>query len=1461
MALLITLYLVFRSTTVQTLLVRVAADYFSKTLNTEIRIKGFDLSLHHGVLIEGISVLDYRRDTLFRASELGVKPGMYSFKTKKINIRNVLIRDGLFQLLTHKGDSAINLQFILDHFASADTTPADTTPSKPPAITLTALILDNVHFRMQDLNTPAEPEGMDYSHLDIRQIQLELNNISFDEFSIHAVIRHLSARESCGINLQGLSGSFQVGSRFIKAKKLHLKTDHSDLSMDLDFLYEDWNAYNDFLNAVTIKARIDSSFLDMQDIGFFAPDLHPMDNKFHLKGNIRGTISNFKARDLWFRFGSQTSFKGDINMMGLPDISETFIDLNIKQLVTNAGDIEAIVLPGDAEIPDMPGLVEDAGVVSLKGKFTGFFNDFVANANLKTALGNVATDLALFRRPGDPLLHYKGNLSAKALKLGKISGNESLLGNTCFRAEINGKGLSADDADLSLDLQIDSLGFNRYNYRNINVSGKLADKEFKGNLDVNDPNLDFRFIGDIDMRDSIPDVDFRADIGHAQLFNLHLLERDSANILSTSLIVKMRGTNPDNLDGSVSLKNTTYYEGSKSITLDNLALQTRQDANRAKSYHLTSDFADADFTGTFNFSSLIPSLITFINGYIDSFNLNSPVEVSANTSNQELQYNIRIKDSEEVTRVFLPFIKISPGAVIFGSFDDQNGSLIVQGNAEKVNLSGFELNNWYLHAETSRENLEILTGAQSIYPEKKKEEDSVIMKLDSLLLISDIRHDSIIYNLRWTTGPDSSLIGGLISFVHDPLIEMKFTDFEVYLDRQYWNISPQNRIIIDSSRITADNLVFRTGEQYLSVQGTVSDRDTDTLTLRFNKVDISKVDKILGQTAVDLDGILQGKVQLVNPFNDLIALADLKVNKLTFNRELLGDAALYVAYDAPESRVNINADILYTGNIGTNIPLSLAGFVSLKETSPVLNLDLKLKNLNLKMFNPFIADFMAGLAGLASGEVRIRGNPAKPLLTGRLEFMRTEFKLNFLNVPYSFADVITIDTNAFTLRNVTLYDSLGHKSLVNGRITHQSFSNLALDLNVEMEDFSAYNNGYSRGSMFYGKARASGTVKVSGPVENLSIEVKATNGGKTHITIPIDLTRSVGRADYIIFVDPEQDSIQNLPDQTPRGTANTGLSLNLALRINDDAEVEVFFPEQLGNLKASGTGNLLMTMTPSTPFTLAGTYKLTKGFFLFQLKNYLRLPMSLLEGSSISWSGDPTDANISISAVYKTKAPLKGLTTETSLESTRIPVECIIRLSGKMMNPNISFSLHMPNVEESLKNQVYSVIDTNNAAVMTEQSFYLLVLNQFKPVVGGTSAVDMSGTAFSLVTNQLSSMISQVASNVSVNMNYKPGTASTTQEFDVGISTQLFDDRLLIDGTFGMNAQSANTRQTSTVVGDLNVEYILTRNRRWRVRAFNRTNTLTILNNNAPYTQGVGIKYQRDFFSFPELLGIGRKKE
>ena len=140
--------------------------------------------------------------------------------------------------------------------------------------------------------------------------------------------------------------------------------------------------------------------------------------------------------------------------------------------------------------------------------------------------------------------------------------------------------------------------------------------------------------------------------------------------------------------------------------------------------------------------------------------------------------------------------------------------------------------------------------------------------------------------------------------------------------------------------------------------------------------------------------------------------------------------------------------------------------------------------------------------------------------------------------------------------------------------------------------------------------------------------------------------------------------------------------------------------------------------------------------------------------------------------------------------------------------------------------------------------------------------MDVSSTSLSIVTNQINSWLSGMTQNLNIGVNYNPGSSTTSQDIDMTVSTQLFDDRLLIDGTFGMSSyKNTTSAQASTIVGDINIEYILTKNRRWRIRAFNRTNTIDLLNNNAPYTQGVGISYQRDFYTWRELIKKSNTKK
>ena len=128
-------------------------------------------------------------------------------------------------------------------------------------------------------------------------------------------------------------------------------------------------------------------------------------------------------------------------------------------------------------------------------------------------------------------------------------------------------------------------------------------------------------------------------------------------------------------------------------------------------------------------------------------------------------------------------------------------------------------------------------------------------------------------------------------------------------------------------------------------------------------------------------------------------------------------------------------------------------------------------------------------------------------------------------------------------------------------------------------------------------------------------------------------------------------------------------------------------------------------------------------------------------------------------------------------------------------------------------------------------------------------------------------MLSKISKNVNVGFNYQRSAGTTVpQQVDVAVSTSLFGDRLLVDGLFGVNSYSSqntgtSNQQVSTIVGDINIEYLLTRNGRLRVKAFNRTNTIDLLTNNAPYTQGMGISFQRDFNNVADLFRSNKKKK
>ena len=82
------------------------------------------------------------------------------------------------------------------------------------------------------------------------------------------------------------------------------------------------------------------------------------------------------------------------------------------------------------------------------------------------------------------------------------------------------------------------------------------------------------------------------------------------------------------------------------------------------------------------------------------------------------------------------------------------------------------------------------------------------------------------------------------------------------------------------------------------------------------------------------------------------------------------------------------------------------------------------------------------------------------------------------------------------------------------------------------------------------------------------------------------------------------------------------------------------------------------------------------------------------------------------------------------------------------------------------------------------------------------------------------------------------------------MSKELFNSRLNIDGNFGVR----NNSSANNIIGDVNIDYKITNDGKFRVKAFNQSNDYTALLNQSPFTQGLGIYYKEDFESFSILF-------
>ncbi len=1437
----ISVRLVVRVPVVQTWLVQKVSAYLAGELNTKISVGAVDIKLFRSVVLRELYIEDLQQDTLLYATELEAKISTFEWNSRELILKSVTLDKARIGVKRYASPRAYNLDFILDYFSSGST---DTTAAAPWKVKIENIYLNNNTLSYRDLKYTNHTRCIDFDDILLTQFNVHLSDLEPLGDSVSLNVQKISFREKSGFVAKGFESAVLLKPQSIRFNKLHITTLYSEINSELEFQFESFEDFQDFIPKVRMEAEFNESVLSSNDLCYFASEFFEIDRKVAFHGRVKGTVDRFKARDLEVRYSPNTYFRGTVNMTGLPDFDETYMEIGVNELSMRRSDLLTIpVIPSDSgKMLSIPENIGALGVVKFKGKFNGFYNDFVAYGNISTALGYATTDLNLKIAPEDRNTAYKGSLKLHQFNMGAFWKLQPDLGLVTMDVNLKGRGFELKNIDANLEGNVSRIDAMGYSYTGIEVGGNLKQKLFSGNLEVNDPNVKLDFSGTIDFNRKLPQYNFEASVRDAYLQKLNLIDRDSSAHFSGDLSINMIGNSIDNAQGIIEAQDLAYTEGEKELYASSVALESV--ISNRRELKLRSDFADAQINGDYSLSLLPGAIRWIIASYIPAIQRQAIVP-----EGQDITFRANIKNLQPVLDIFYPDLQVAPKTLLEGNVNTTERNLKLEFSSNRISLASIVMDSVALHGKTSNSKLMLSTTLSNLVVN-----DSVHIR--NLKIDGQTDPVSADFNVELNgLNPERSraVFEILTGFPREGMATIQLKPSELLLNDVNWTLDTTNRIEIEKSSIRIDHLRLTSAAQALEISGIIGKDTSDKLLINFKDFYAEQLNPLLLIYDVEIGGRVNGNAQLSALQGKTILESDLLIDTLRWYSDTLGNADVSASFDSETGKVEVEG-VVTRGGIKN---ILVEGSYLIGKNDDELDFDITLQKTYLNSFSHYLEGLFSKISGVASANLTLTGTAKKPALRGKVLLQKAGLTVDYLNTAYTFNAEVSLDETTITCSDVTINDIKGNKGTLDLNIYHNHLRDFFFDINIRANKMQALNTGITDNDIFYGTAYASGKVSINGYLDNLAMNIGLKSEKGTRINIPLSNPEEVSQSNFITFI--KRDSV-SVDKDSLEGPDFSGLTLNMDFEVTPDATIAIIFDDKIGDvIEGSGSGNLSMTLSPTEDFKMFGNIEIVQGKYLFTMQNVINKPFIISPGGYLRWNGNPYDADMKIDAIYKIKTGLYDLFQDSTFKKL-VPVDLELHLKDKLFNPSISFDINVLNVDPTVENQVKRLINTEEEKY--RQAMALLVMRRFVPPVeySNRAPVNSGGVvganAYELLSNQLSNWVNQISSQVNVGVNYRPGDAITSEELEVALSTTILNDRVTIDGNVGYaNTTTSANQNTSNLVGDFNVEVKASKDGRVRFKAFNRSNNNTLINNvNSQYTQGVGVFYREEFNNVGELF-------
>lgn len=1445
----IMLIALLKSNRVQNAIVQVVATALSDNFQTKVEVGSIDYQLFNKIQIRDVYIEDLQQDTLFYVHDVLAEFRFFRLFRKQVLISECLL-DGLQANLSVDESGLMNFAFLFSDRGQKEKKKYD------GLVSIKDITLKSATFRFQKAGFPAHYTNVfSAGDISVHDLNARLELAYFSTDSLNASIHHLSFREQSGFVLSDLKTQIVAGTCGTEIPVLDLSLPHSDITVGQIVLRYDSieAAFADLWHNVQIDVPLEHAQVALSDIGALIPAFQRISGVLELSAHLRGSVSSLKMDNLVVCYNQRPLLAASMSVDGLPSLSDAYFYAEVSDLWLSKSSVQDFVADMRNEPFTLPDQLQSLGQVRYSGSLTGFLSEMVAYGMVKTDLGVIATDVLLKSADDFQRISMNGTVRSRNFRIGRLLGSNDV-GNITFNVNMSAQKTPKEPLNGRVNARIKSFGYKQYDYRDIVIRGNYNYGGFDGHLGIEDENLTCRIDGLFDLTQDLPLINIDIALDSLNLNALHLTENYENSNISTVATINLIGNSLDDINGYIVLENLQFRNKGEILNVGDISVNATT-SEKMNHFSVQSDYLNAIVNGRYRYSTLANTIQKFIMKYLPTL---IPAEqheaLMATTSDNIFEFDVYLKRMDEITRILEFPVHFPEISMVKGRINEPRNYFNLRIGLPVIQFAGTTVEDFTLNCDNADDQVNLLA-----YLQKGTMQNRITGYAHAVA-----RNDSIYSRVQWSnndTVVNSGVINTNVSIARQPdgqLANVHLYPSQIVISDSVWQLGKSDIAVYMDSTVHIKDFNFGRTDQFVRIDGIAGNTEQDSIRIHMKDLQLGYFLSFTEMAnSLSFDGRVSGDGYLYSLFRQPVFDAYASVTNATMNDVSLGTVEAEAKWERESKSVLING--LCKMEMDT-----IAKVVGL--FAPQLDsLDLKFKanGLDLGFLNRWLGSVLQDVSGTGYGNVHIFGKPSqkKTWIEAQTWVQDGSVGLDMLGTRYTFSDSIIMTPTSISIKDMGITDMEGHTGQVNAYIGHNGqFQDLQYNLRISCDNIIGMNTTMADNDFFFGKIYATGNVSIFGGQAETNIYVNARTNAKSKFNISLGSTSVAADNSFITFVNPALPAQEKSEKNVEDTDINHVLKLVLQVEITPEASIQLLIDPKGGGdmITAKGNGNMRFEYDTQQNINLLGTYTILSGSYLFTLQDMFRREFKLDNGSSITWTGNPFNAQVNIRGIYSLTASLKDLMDETLLRSTTrtsVPVNCILNLSDNLMSPKINFDIDLPNSDEAIKQQVKNIINTDE--MMNRQIIYLLVFNKFytpEYLQSNTAAVG-TGDAYSLlsstVTNQINSWISKLTQDFSFGFNVRSSGEGeeATQEYETEFLYQP-NNRLVVNGKFGYRDDDVSSNK---FIGDMDIEYLLNSSGNLRAKAYTHTVDKYSLKT-AQTQQGLGLVYKEDFNTVGELL-------